>query len=455
MTKELLLSLVHNASTQLTNEMVALNDDILFLQNELSVSKNKYCSDLNLKQLSAFLTKYVMLLLDKREGNAPSGCYYSHVMSRNDGIASLMEGMDKADTSKEYSTAERLKDLCQKRSALEDMLRLLQMSEVEKLSDDKSQEVFSDLMLQLKRVSDLEEASGASDVHADGTLSGESPAKNSSLNRHISEKGSPLNWKSNTEERLLPKSCSLTSPFLKKQQKVRNRNNPGDSSLEKFNLMRKCFSNTNVAATSFLFERDRKKNEGAADIPTRISRNEKSKIPIFRKSSLEESVHLQNKHTNVAILKGHIEKCSPKFSVNSIPRSINKTGKNVCTRKGNNQSNGEAWEERDQLGSFDSLSSSSSDASESRGPRRERTGSGSQGGRKKYLIRINKKGHGSFEVKKEGANSSGRVYDFEVVYEGVDGVVDSMDAAAPKQRTRKQLVHLSFLRKGEKICGVE
>ncbi|ANQ07343.1 Uncharacterized protein PCOAH_00017800 [Plasmodium coatneyi] len=536
MTKALLLSLVHNASTQLSNEIVALNDDILFLQNELSVSKNKHYSDLvkrktetttkeqNLKQLSAFLTKYVMFLLDKREGNAPSGCYYSHVMSRNDGIASLVEGMDKADTSNEHIAAERLKDLYQKKSVLEDILHLLQISEVEKLSDNKSQDIFSDLMFQLKssilggaehlfsrmqnigegakflsgkannngsdnnsdddndddgnaargdrsstaasvgsginssfeEVSDLEEARGSSNAHADGTLRGGSPVKSPSLNRHISEKGSPLKCKSHTEEKLLPKSGSLTSPFLKKKQNRRSRNNRGHSSLEKFNVMRKCFSNTEGASTSFLFDRDRKMNEGAADIPTRSSTNEKSKIPIWGKSSHEESVHLKNKHTNVAVLKEHIEKGSPKISVKPIPPSINKTRKNVCTRKGNNRPNGEPWEERDQSGSFDSLSSSSSsDASESRGPGGERTRSGSQMGRKKYLIRINRKGHGSFEVKKEGANSSGRVYDFEVIYEGVDGVADRMDAASPQRRTHKQLVHFSFLRRGGKVCGVE
>ncbi|EUD67964.1 hypothetical protein C922_01576 [Plasmodium inui San Antonio 1] len=547
MTRELLLSLVHNARTQLTNEMVALNDDILFLQNELSLSKNKHCSDLvkrktditkeqKLKQLSGFLTKYVMFLLDKREGNAPSGGYYSHVMSRNDGIASVMEGIDKAETRKENSAAERLKDLCQKRSALEDMLRLLQISEVEKLSDDKSQDVFSDLMFQLKSsilggtghlfsrmrnseegakfrlgkasdnggdnnnddeeehdedndgdgnaargdrcstatsagaginssrelVTDLEEASGSSDVHADGTLRGKRPAKSPSLDAHISEKGSPLTCKSHTEEKLLPKSASLTSPFLKKQQKCRGRNNQGDSSMQKFNLMRKCFSNTNGVVTSFLFDRDRKMDEGAADISTGSRRNEKSEISILRKFCLEESsVHLESKHTNVAVLKEHIEKGSPKISVKPIPPSINKSGKNVCTRKGGNQSNVEAWEGRHQSGSFDSISSgcssssSSSDASASRGPGRERSELGRQMGRKKYLIRINRKGHGSFEVKKDGANSSNRAYDFEVIYEDTDGVVGRMDAAAPEERTPKQLVHFSFLRRGGKICGVQ
>ncbi|KJP88662.1 hypothetical protein AK88_01742 [Plasmodium fragile] len=522
MTKALLLSLVHNASTQLSNEIVALNDDILFLQNELSVSKNNQCSDLvkrktdttkeqNLKQLSAFLTKYAMFLLDKREGNAPSGCYYSHMMSRNEGIANLMEGMDKANTCKEHSAAERLKDLCQKKSALEDMLRLLQISDVEKLSDDKSHDVFSDLMLQLKssirggaehlfsrmrqredgaklpwgkandhgrdnnndgdddargdrysteasvvsgisssceRVSDVEEASGTSDVHADGTLRERSPAKNPSLNRHITEKGSPLNWKSHTEERLFPKSGSLTSSFLTKQQKCRTGNNPGDSSLQKFNLMRKCFSNTKGGATSFLFDRDRNMNDGEADIPPRTSRSEKSKMQILRKCTNGESVHVENKNTNVAILKEHIEKGSPNISVKPIPPSINKSCKNVCTRKGNNQLNGEAWEGRNQSGSFDSLSSSSSDASASRGPGGDRSGSGNRMGRKKYLIRINKKGNGRFQVKKEGANSSSCIYDFEVIYEGVD-------ASAPRERTRKQLVHFSFLRKGGKIRGVE
>ncbi|VUZ94756.1 conserved Plasmodium protein, unknown function [Plasmodium vivax] len=530
MTRELLLSLVHNASTQLSNELVALNDDILFLQNELSLSKNKHCSDLvkrktdttkeqKLKRLSAFLTKYVTFLMDKREGSAPPGCYYSHVVSRTGGIASLMGGMSDADTSNERNAAERLKDLCQKRSALEDMLHLLRISEVQKLSDDKSQDVFSDLMFQLKssilggaehlfsrmwssgggdkfrggkasgkasgsgtddewnaargdhsstaasaesggnssreRVSDLEEADGASDVHTGGTPRGESPAKSPSLGGHHSEKGSPLNWKSHTEERPLPKSGSLTSPFLKKQQKCGSRNNPGDSSLQRFHLMRKCFSNTRGAATSFLFDRDGGVNGGEAAIPMQTRRSEKRKIPLLRKSSRGESTHLENKHTNVAVLKGHIEKGSPKMPVKTIPPSINKAGKNVCTRKGSNEPNGEALGERDRSSSFDSLSSSSSDASASRGPGGEKTGSGNQMGRKKYLIRINRKGHGSFEVTKEGANSSGRVYDFEVLYEGGDEVVGMSDAATPQQGTPKQLVHFSFLRRGGKVCGVE
>ncbi|CAA9987411.1 conserved Plasmodium protein, unknown function [Plasmodium knowlesi strain H] len=534
MTKSLLLSLVHNVSTQLSNEIVALNDDILFLQNELSVSKTNNCSDhvkkkterskeQNLKQLSAFLTKYVMFLLDKRKSNVPYGSYYSDVMSRNGGIANLIEGIGKADLSKEDSASERLKYLCQKRSALQDMLRLLQISEVEKLSDDKSQDLFSDLMFQLRnsilgggehlfngiqnieegamfpsgktsdndsgnsddengnddgnassgdrsstvaslglgikfsceQVSDLDETSMPSACTSNAPMRRENFAKSSSLNRHMSEKGSPLNWKSLTEERVLSKSSSLTSPFFKKQEKCRSINNRGNSSAQKFNSMRKCFSNTGGVTTSFPVNRDRKMKEGAVDIPTRSTTNGKSKISILRKSSREEPAHLENKHTDVEVLKEHIEKGSPNISVKPIPPSINKTCKNVYTRKGRNRSNGVSWEERDQSGSFDSLSSSSSDASAWRGPGGEKTQLSNQMGRKKYLIRINKKGHGSFEVKKKGAKSCARVYDFEIIYEGVDGVVGSMDATSSEQRTRKQLVHFSFLRRGGKICGVE
>ncbi|KAI4839377.1 hypothetical protein MKS88_001927 [Plasmodium brasilianum] len=167
MTKEILLSLVYNASTQLSNEIAELNDDILFLENELNIRKDKKIYGIGKRRwkgrkkkkyekLNEFLSKYIMFLLDERKNEFTSS-HNEHKLKKDINIKQLIENMNKTSVNYEQGNISMLNttmlnEMYQKRNTLKDILKLIQMNSIQNLSDEKSQKLFLDLLNKMKDI---------------------------------------------------------------------------------------------------------------------------------------------------------------------------------------------------------------------------------------------------------------------------------------------------------------
>ncbi|GAW80205.1 hypothetical protein, conserved [Plasmodium gonderi] len=568
MVKKIVLSLVHNASTQINNELVALNDDILFLQNEFRISENKKVQDLvkrkfyikekeKYKKLSEFLTKYVTFLLDKNRNNESTYCIYSHFIKEKNGeIRNLIKDMNNTITNNENSNTKLLNNLCKKRNKLRKILHLIKICNIKNLSDEKLQDIFSDLIFQLKssnrsnrknlfsmllrsgekcklkmdeasneegvigvstgkkfadciitndsnvntdgdenvgtdnenssqmnlssteasvgveenssidQMSYSEEVNDPPDVYTSDASKGENSGNDLLTNENIFERGNILNGKYHA------KHYSLTKHFLNNQE----RNGCNYSLMNKFNSMRKCFSNTEKVVTPSIFNNDKGVNYNEGEGFTWTNERRENGISILVKSLQENMNNILSRHMNTETLEGHI-KSNPNLLVKYMPPSINKSGKNVYTKKGNDKPNDERVKKHNRSNFSGSASSSSSCSSSSssssscdffapKGCNGEKASSCSNVRKKKYIFRINKKGNGTLQVKKEGQKSANCIYHFEMIYD--DDVGDSAggdkargndagdDNAGEKNESKnKRLVRVSFLIKGGKICRVK
>ncbi|SBS85265.1 hypothetical protein, conserved [Plasmodium ovale curtisi] len=153
MAKEILLALAHNASTQLNNEIVELSDDIRFLENELSIKKDKKFHNIvkgrcharkkeRYAELNEFFSKYIMFLMDSRK-NETNSLYEAQKGSMDEG--KLMQNL----SSEKKGDRHLLKDMYLKRDTLKEIFNSLRIRSIERMSDEQSQMLFSDLVSKL------------------------------------------------------------------------------------------------------------------------------------------------------------------------------------------------------------------------------------------------------------------------------------------------------------------
>ncbi|SBT33797.1 hypothetical protein, conserved [Plasmodium ovale wallikeri] len=153
MAKEILLALAHNASTQLNNEIVELSDDIRYLENELSIKKDKNFHSIvkgrfharkkeRCTELNVFFSKYIMFLMDSRK-NETNSLYESQKGSMDEG--KLMQNLSR----EKKGDIHLLKDMYLKRDTLKEIFNSLRIRSIERMSDEQSQMLFSDLVSKL------------------------------------------------------------------------------------------------------------------------------------------------------------------------------------------------------------------------------------------------------------------------------------------------------------------
>ncbi|WBY56705.1 hypothetical protein Py17XNL_000801745 [Plasmodium yoelii yoelii] len=176
MEKEILLSLAHNANAQIKNEISELNDEIFFLNTKLNINKNNKLSNIvktrcnkrkekKSEELNNFFFKYVMFLLSNKSNDNIEDIEETHFynMIQKSGEKSVEKSVEKSGEKSEEKSEDKsgdehfLKCMYEKKDELEQILDLIKLNDLENLSNKKSEEIFSNLMLKFKNMENIVE----------------------------------------------------------------------------------------------------------------------------------------------------------------------------------------------------------------------------------------------------------------------------------------------------------
>ncbi|CRG99351.1 conserved Plasmodium protein, unknown function [Plasmodium relictum] len=525
MSKEVLLALLQNVTTQLNDEIMEITEDINYLKNKQKITKNKRICDIvkrnyhkrkkrKYEELNEFFSKYIKFLLDKRKDYIESSTTQN--LEGDQYIKKLMENINKTNISEEENV-KNLKDMYQKRNILKDILRLIKSNDIKNLNYENSQNILSDLILKIKDISEIngehcnkiankkkskseinkiknekrinnigkqilnylnrndetfsqmDESSTAPPASSRTCSNSEKASDNEQTNKSKNLKKEDFanevknmllenkeekkslayfnNSIQNENTKILEKRNSSYSNHQfqhKSNNKIflnyKSKKNDFDKLLNKFNLTKKSFSNTETKLkVSFLENKELNKgNISLAMKNKQINNSSSLNSNIITRSNNFLKTYMTNSQSS------NLNNNS-KAPINYLSSSINGYSRNVHNKR-DNEKKGE--KER----KYPSNSSSSFSSSSNFKYKKSRSNSNNSYGRKKYIFKINKNGKGVFSVDREEKLSK-NIYDFEIIYNDSDS--NESDRLISAEDKNKKILHFTFVESGKKIHEVK
>ncbi|CRG96689.1 conserved Plasmodium protein, unknown function [Plasmodium gallinaceum] len=525
MSKEVLLSLLQNATTHLNGEIMEITEDINYMENELKITKNKRICDVlkrkynerkkkKYEELNEIFSQYIKFLLDKRkdciEDSSPQKLEGELKIKKN-----LTENINKTNICNEEENETILRDMYQKRDILKNIFHLIKSNNMENLNYENSQRLLSDLILKLKFMdkftenncdeitskdksksktsiikndkrinnidkrilnylngnydlsSEINEHSTAPSASSLVCVSSEKTSDNEENNRSINLKEKDLSKKVKNillenkkkekknhayfnnkipfeNAKTLEKRNSFYSKHQTKHESLNKfllndklKKNYSGKLLNKFNLTKKSFSNTETKLkVSFL-----KTKELNKDNLFLIMKNQQinNSSELKGKISIKPNNFLKTCMTSQSSTFNNNSKASFKYL-----SSLNGSNKNIHNKEINQKK-----DEKDRKNHSNSSSSFSSSSNFEY--KKSRSDSNSSYGRKKYTFKINKNGKGVFSVNKEDKLSK-NIYEFEILYDSDFDESASLNSTKDKH---KKILHFSFLESGKKIYAIK
>ncbi|SCN59571.1 conserved Plasmodium protein, unknown function [Plasmodium chabaudi chabaudi] len=526
MEKEILLSLAHNANAQIKNEITELDDEIIFLNTKLGIDKDNTISNIvkarcnkrkekKSEELNNFFFKYIMFLLSNKSndniGDIDGNHFYNMIKKNAENVGEKVREKNDLLTNQHISNTKRdenfLKCMYEKKDDLEQILELIKLNDLENLSDKKSQDIFSNLMLKLKNMDNVknENILNVEDVDKEINELNISENLKQKLLKYLFESINDPNGKT-YDLSTAPSTVSLVdttsekesdsewftkynnmgiklNEFFKNNEPTFNTSNTNRSELygknnnthnisynrkspsfgsiflkkgshnillNKFNASRKSFSesrqngNKSCLTNEALMRKKKKKN-------VKIFNDQFTSLP---NQTTEKTINMSDSESLIKM-----NKCENNLNYNNKDKSstLNKEGstgdgnKNNKNRfsKGNDKNDDPKKVNEDMTSSFSSSSSESNSI-------RKFSEDQKTVGFKKLCLKINEEGKGYFTVsKKKGKNCSKYIYDFEIVYE--NGEVPKQNECNENMNEKdekKNIFHLSFLTNGKKVYKV-
>ncbi|SCM20176.1 conserved Plasmodium protein, unknown function [Plasmodium chabaudi adami] len=526
MEKEILLSLAHNANAQIKNEITELDDEIIFLNTKLGIDKDNTISNIvkgrcnkrkekKSEELNNFFFKYIMFLLSNKSndniGDIDGNHFYNMIQKNAENGGEKVREKNDLLTNQHISNTKRdenfLKCMYEKKDNLEQILELIKLNDLENLSDKKSQDIFSNLMLKLKNMDSVknENILNVEDIDKEinelnisenlkqkllkylfenindpnGKTYDLSTAPSTvSLVDTTSEKESDSEWftKYNNmgikfNEFFKNNDPTFNTSYTNRSELYGKNNNPHNISynrkspsfgsiflkkgshnilLNKFNASRKSFS-----------ESRQNGNKSCLTNEALMRKKKKKNVKLFNDQFTSLPNQTKEKTNNMSDSESLIKmnKCENNLNCNNKDKSstLNKEGSTGAGNKNNKNkfSKGNDKNDDPKKVNEDMPSSFSSSSSESNSIRKFSEDHKTVGF-KKLCLKINEEGKGYFTVsKKKGKNCSKYIYDFEIVYE--NGEVPKQNECKENMNEKdekKNIFHLSFLTNGKKVYKV-
>ncbi|CAD2102896.1 conserved Plasmodium protein, unknown function [Plasmodium vinckei petteri] len=523
MEKEILLSLAHNANAQIKNEIAELDDEIIFLNTKLGIDKDNTISNIvkarcnkrkekKSEELNNFFFKYIMFLLSNKSNDNISDIdethFYNMIQKNAEKAGEKNDLLMNQNISNKKRDENFLKCMYEKKDELEQILNLIKLNDLENLSDKKSQDIFSNLMLKLKNMDSIksENILNVEDVDKEMNELNISENMKQKLLKYLFESINDPNGKT-YDLSTAPSTVSLVdttsekesdsegfrkynnmgikfneffknneltfnTPYTNRSELYEKNNNTHNISynkkspsfgsiflkkgshnilLNKFNASRKSFSesrqngNQSCSTNEALMRKKKKKSTKIFD----------DQLTNLENQTKEQTINMSDSNSLVKM-----RKCENNQNYNNKekPTSMNNGS---TTQAGNKNNKNSFSKEKDKNDGFKKVnedmpsSSSSSSPSESNSIRKFSEDHKTVG-LKKLCLKINEEGKGHFTVnKKKGKNCSKYIYDFEIVYEnGEVSKQNESEKNISEKEKKKNIFHLSFLTNGKKVYKI-
>ncbi|CAD2090112.1 conserved Plasmodium protein, unknown function [Plasmodium vinckei brucechwatti] len=520
MEKEILLSLAHNANAQIKNEITELDDEIIFLNTKLGIDKDNIISNIvkarcnkrkekKSEELNNFFFKYIMFLLsNKSNDNIDETHFYNMIQKNTEKAEEKNDLLVNKNISNKKRDENFLKCMYEKKDELEQILDLIKLNDLENLSDKKSQDIFSNLMLKLKNVDSVksENILNVEDVDKEMNELNISENMKQKLLKYLFENINDPNGKT-YDLSTAPSTVSLVdttsekesdsegfkkynnmgikfneffknndptfnTPYTNRSELYEKNNNTHNISynkkspsfgsiflkkgshnilLNKFNASRKSFSgsrqngNQSCSTNEALMRKKKKNNRKLFD----------DQLTNLTNQTKEQTINMSDSNSLIKM-----RKCENNQNYNNKekPTELNNGSP---TQAGNKNNKNSFSKEKDKKDGFkkvneDMPSSSSSSSSSESNSIRKFSEDHKTVGFKKLCLKINEEGKGYFTVnKKKEKNCSKYIYDLEIVYE--NGEVSKQNASKKninEKEKKNNIFHLSFLTNGKKVYKI-